>query len=499
MRASRAKAHFTWLWDIRVTHARPLFAAILAGILLALPAPILAEQQMLHMEAAVSHNEIFLGEALQLTIMVHGYQPELGQPDLSALPADIELIGQQNHSQQSIQIINGVQQVTRVSGRQFTYRVVPHRSGNMSLASIRLTGPDGRLLPINDRPILVRPIPEQDYVQVWVDAPDHVIVDESFEVTLFLRIQKPTRPYQEHSPIPPGTAPHLSIPYLDLHPTEGLQSENITQLLQRMLVQEGEAFQINNRAIGRDPFGGIFGRDQAAFFRLPRITDPQNEDYYLYELRSRWSADREGDYTFGPARFRGQLITYVSPTAQADQSNIYAVAEPVTVQVRNPPAAGRPATFIGVAGNRFAVQTSLDTQLCQTGDPVTLTIEITGDGPAHRIRAPRAPALAPLETDFRLQPEPMQSESIQGGRRFTYLIRPRHAGTLEIPALEIAYFDLATRTYQTIWSDPMPIRVNPSEELEFEAITGSERGRIRISITAAPGDLPPAPFAFPPA
>ena len=463
--------------------------------------PLRAEQQILRMEAAVSPTDIFQGEAVQLTLFVHGYRPELGQPDLNDLPADIQLIGQQDRSQHSIQIVNGRQQVTQLSGRSFTYRVTPHEPGRFAFEPITLQGPDGQPLPVNSPSINVRPIPQQDHVQLWIHAPtNQIIVDEEFDVSLFIRIRKPTRPFHNHSPIPEGTSPHLHVPFLDLHPGEGLQSENITQLLQRLLAREGESFHINNRVIGRDPFGGMFGRDQAARFRLPRTTDPDNENYYLYELRSRWAADREGNYTFGPAGFRGSVITHVTPEGNASQETIYAVSDLVTVQVRTPPAQGRPATFIGASGIGFTIETSLDTQVCQTGDPVTLTIEITGDGSPNRIRSPRPSTLTPLEQDFRLQPDPIRSESISGGRRFSYLIRPRVAGTREIPALEISYFNLETRSYQTVQSDPLPIRVHPATELDYQTITdAAPRSRMRFSFSAPPGELPPAPFTLQPA
>jgi len=451
------------------------------------------------MEATVTQSEIFLGEAAFLTLQVHNYQPGLGQPDLSALPADIDLLGQQDQSHQSIQIVNGVQQVTSFSGRTFTYRVQPRAAGTFRFAPMLLRRPDGQPLPVNTPTLLVRPIPVQDHVRIRVIAPQHdLMLDESFEVTLLLEIRKPPQPFQSYSPIPNGTTPHLQIPYLDLQPTQGLQSENITQLLQRMVVSEGEAFRINDRVIGRDPFAGMFGRDQAARFQLPRTTSRADDKYYQYTLTSRWSADREGTYTFGPVRFRGSVITAVSPQGQATREDIYALGPAATVRVQPPPAEGRPATFAGASGAGYRMETTLDTQVCQTGDPVTLTLTITGKGPVQRILSPRPATLAPLESDFRVQPEPSSSETIPDGRRFSYLIRPRRDGTLEIPALEMAYFDLDTRSYRIVTSDPLPIRVNPGPELPPDALPEATSGRIRIGSAAAPGDLPPAPFRMTP-
>ena len=456
-----------------------------------------AEQQTVRMEASVAQPEVFLGETVQLNVFVHGYQPDLGAPDLAGLDAKVQLLGQQDRSQRSRQIINGQQTLSERSKRIFTYRIEPHNIGTLSFSPITLTEPDGSSISIESPPSLeVKPIPFQTDVQIWVAAPTNtIIVDEEFEVSLFVRIRRLPPPFEVYSPLP--TPPHLRIPYLDLHPGEGLQSENITQLLQRLLVSQGESFRINDRVLGRDPFGGIFSREETARFRLPRIIDPDNENYFLYQLSTRWTADRVGDYMFGPVRFRGNVITNSASAGTMEETDIYALGEAATVKVRTPPRQGRPPTFIGAAGSEFSIETTLDTQECQAGDPVTLTVEITGDGAANRIRSLRPESLRPLEADFRVHTEPSRTQSISGGRRFEYLIRPRHDGTLEIPALEIAYFDLTSRQYKTVASDPLPIRVNPPEEWEHAIITGlphHEHGRHRF--TAPPGDLPPAPFVL---
>lgn len=452
-------------------------------------------QQDLRIEASVTYSEIFLGETVHLMLNVHGYQPSFGQPDLSALPADTQLIGQQDRSQQSIQIVNGVRKVQNFSGRIFTYRIRPDKPGTFRFSPIILRGPNDKPIPVNEPTILVRPIPEQDIVKIQIHAPtNHIIPDESFDVSLWIDIRKPPQPYQAYSPIPNGTHPQLQIPYLNQETDQALESEDISQLLRSMLVREGEAFRINGHMLERDPFGGMFGRDQAALFQLPRTSSQENPDYYRYALTVNYLADREGNFTFGPVRFRGKVITNVTTAGKAELDSLYAISPSVTVKVQNPPAKGRPATYLGASGNHLKIETSLDTQNCLIGDPVTMTVEITGDGPTHRIRNLRPATLQPLENDFRVQLEPIDAETISNGKRYSYLIRPRKAGTLEIPALAVSFFNLASRTYNTVKSDPLPIRVNPTTELESETISDMGQGSMQITMSAALGNLPPAPF-----
>jgi hypothetical protein len=453
-------------------------------------------QQTPSMEASVTYSEIFLGETVHLMLHVHGYQPSFGEPDLTGLDAETQLIGQQDRSQQSIQVINGIQKVQTFSGRIFTYRIRPNKVGTFQFAPIILRGPNNQPIPVNTPSVMVREIPVQDIVNIQIQAPtNQIIPDETFEISLQIDIRKPPVPYQSYSPIPNGTHPHLHIPFLQHPLQQGLQSQDITQLMQGMLVGEGEAFRINDQLLERDPFGGMFGRDQAALFRLPRSTPKDNPAYYRYTLTTDYTADREGDFQFGPVRFRGKIITNVTATGRADVDSLYAISPSAIVHVRNPPAQGRPATYLGASGSRLAIETSLDTQNCLTGDPVTLTIEVTGDGPIQRIRNPRPATFEPLAEDFRMQEEPTDTEIMQHGKRFSYLIRPKHPGTLEVPALRVSFFDLTSRTYRTVQSDPLPIRVNPNKELLGDSIANPTQGRIKITMSAISGNRPPAPFA----
>ncbi len=448
------------------------------------------------LETDASPQEIFIGEPLRLTLWVRNYDPAMGLPDLSGIPGEVSLVGQQDRSHQSVRIVNGVREVTEFSGRVFEYTITPAQTGTFDLGPIRVQDRNNQSVLSAGPSITVRPVPQQDHVQVWVEGPTASIVpDEPFTLTLKVRIRRLPSPYADHSPIPQGRPPHLHVPYLDGANDAPMESRNLQQNLQQRLVANGEAFRINNRMLAEAPFS-LFRRDQPAWFRFEREIDPDDTGYFLYRFSSEWTASRETQLTIAPVRFRGTLLTGVSPQGQPFADDFYAVSDPITISVSQPPSEGRPANWIGASGYDFQIRTALDTQTCFVGDPLTLTLDITGQAPRNRIRTPRPSTLEPLADDFRIVGDP-QTQDLPDGKRFQYVIRPHRAGTLEIPPLSISYFHLDSRTYETVSSAPLPLRVNAVTELTADGYPADAK-RMRIQTAEGPIPLAPAPIRIHP-
>ncbi|MFA5688470.1 MAG: BatD family protein [Kiritimatiellales bacterium] len=131
-------------------------------------------------------------------------------------------------------------------------------------------------------------------------------------------------------------------------------------------------------------------------------------------------------------------------------------AEPAVIEIKPLPA-DRPDGFTGGVG-QFVFQTDAQPREVHPGDPVTLTMKITGRGNFDRITAPALPAEAP----FRMYGEPSKKQD-ETGVLFEQVISPRDANVTEIPALTFSFFDTQTGEYTVLHSAPIPLTVNASE------------------------------------
>ena len=99
----------------------------------------------------------------------------------------------------------------------------------------------------------------------------------------------------------------------------------------------------------------------------------------------------------------------------------------------------------------------------RAGDPITLQIGIEGTGPMDLVQAPPLAELDGLIADFRVPDEPLAGMSDGTQKVFTTSIRPRAAGVSEIPPIPMTYFDPDKERFVTVYSAPIPIHVEPSE------------------------------------
>ena len=137
--------------------------------------------------------------------------------------------------------------------------------------------------------------------------------------------------------------------------------------------------------------------------------------------------------------------------------------EPRKVEVLALPTADKPASFTGAIGN-FAMQVYTDRNQTQAGEPIMLSVEISGSGNFDRINGPTIPETA----DWRsYEPESnFQSRSagsaLLGTKRFDYVMIPKQAGILEIPEIRFTYFVPETERYTQLSSPTIEIEVSPS-------------------------------------
>lgn len=139
------------------------------------------------------------------------------------------------------------------------------------------------------------------------------------------------------------------------------------------------------------------------------------------------------------------------------------VAPKLTIDVKQLPA-GKPANFSGGVGE-FTISSSINTQELKTNDAVTIKLVISGTGNMKLINTPEVG----FPQDFEIYDPKVDNnfnltrEGLSGSKVIEYLAIPRHAGNYTIPAVEFVYFDLKSKTYKTLKTDPYTLNVAKGE------------------------------------
>lgn len=121
---------------------------------------------------------------------------------------------------------------------------------------------------------------------------------------------------------------------------------------------------------------------------------------------------------------------------------------------------GKPADFCGVTGN-LSMSSTISSQKVKANDAVTIRIKIAGSGNLKMIPTPELTFPADFESyDPKVDNAFKTTASgVSGTKTIEYLVIPRFPGTFEIPAATISFYDLATRKYKTLSTQPYTIEV----------------------------------------
>ncbi len=463
-------------------------------------------------------DRIYLGESFNLHVTVNGADGGLDQPDLSALSgAETAYLGSQSNSRRSISIVNGRFSREETLARTFVFQVKPQREGSFATGPVTLRH-DGRSLSESGPTVTVTGISRQSTVLGTLSASTQAaLVDEPFRITFAIAVAPLPPPYQEIEPLHANTPPRLEAAFLNIAEIKGLRQPDLQAILsERAQAASGRipAFHINDYSRSgidmSDPFNFDVG-PRPIRFRIDPVRESRNGvNFWVYTMTLDYTPQAEGDYTFGPLIFKGSVITGVNPDNTGRFTEIFAVAPAVTVRVTPPPEAGRPEWFVGTVGRGLTAHASLDTAVCKVGDPLTLTLDLTGAISLSNLRPPLLALQEGLTRDFRVYDDNVTTAAIQGGKRFSWRLRPLRAGTLEFPPIRVAYYDTEAKAYTTVATRPIPIQARATTQVvsdEGPSAAGSASLSLRsdtapvpsaatVSAVASPL-LPPARLLWP--
>ena len=187
---------------------------------------------------------------------------------------------------------------------------------------------------------------------------------------------------------------------------------------------------------------------------------------------------RSGDHVIDPMSItcdvpsrrknRGSMLdNFFSSDPFGRSKSVLIQSDSLLIDVLPLPESGRPAFFTGAVG-KFNLSAIITPKQVQAGDPVTLLIEISGEGNFSAVKSVDVEVPDGVKLyDPTIEEEEMITKGRYGGRRtYEYILIPQNMGVLEVPAVKFAYFDPEIEQYITLESDTMFVRCEEGVPLE---------------------------------
>jgi hypothetical protein len=252
---------------------------------------------------------------------------------------------------------------------------------------------------------------------------------------------------------------------LRIIPSAGVQQINLPQDLQKLIGEkfwfqrldknvEGKVVQINGQPVK------VFDVRIVLFPLLAGRADLSGIPVE-YQQVSRNQARRGGSvFDMFDDQFFGGSGHVVQMTA---------MASPISIEVAQLPA-GAPADFTGSVGE-YSLAANVDKTTLPSGDALTMTVTIRGDGEPKTITKPRLPDLGQFEV---FDPEVTSGTSVQGStllstKTFKYVMVPHRRGEYTLGPVAFSYFDPARKVYAEAKSQPITISVTQGKEIAASA------------------------------
>ena len=348
--------------------------------------------------ASLDRNQVALGETV--TLSIDSDQPGTA-PDLSPLLGDFSIEGQSVN--RSMQWINGSSQ----SMTTYVLQLAPRREGTLVVPAIKLGNDLTTPLPL--RVAAAAPTPASEgsdaFFETTVDDPD---------------------PYVQQSV---GVVVRLKYSARVASGAFGLEAPQDASMQQ-------------------------LGQDR---YYTQQIGDTQ---YKVAERHYVLVPDRSGALVIPGARFEGRgASNWMDSMMGGGGRDIRAQGAPRTINVRAQPA-GAPQPWLPLRDLRLRYVSV--PQSLQAGQAATLVVEVVARG-ATRVQMPEPPA--PSLAGAQVFAEPAQyNETVVGGtpqvtltRR--YSIVPNGAGTLRVPGLKMAWWDVGAGVARTASLPDLQLKV----------------------------------------
>jgi len=141
--------------------------------------------------------------------------------------------------------------------------------------------------------------------------------------------------------------------------------------------------------------------------------------------------------------------------------------DPIDLEVRELPLAGRPKDFGGLVGN-VGVVTKVEKQQLAVGDSSTIHVTISGNANLQNVELPPLAGVKDFKT-YDDRPEftqKIKGDQLYGVKTFKRALVPMKPGEFRIPPVSLSYFNPDSGQYEVAQDEWITLSIRPSEEAE---------------------------------
>lgn len=407
--------------------------------------------------AAVEKTEVYVGESFIFQIQIQGHDAP-AEPNVSAIKAfAVQFLGGQQNSSSSVTIINGQMAQNISRGYIFNYRLTPKKVGNLTIPSIVVPAGGQR---VRTQPVAIRalkPTETGDFKLRMELSQKKCYVGQPITLTVTWYIGKNVEGFQFGMPVLTDTRFDIADLYTKIDPNE-------RDLYLRIPLEKGEVIGKKGRQTldGKDymtvRFQKILIPKKSGMLKIPQGTVAFNA---VMDYQNRRRSRNPFDDFFNRGRKQAAYRKFVIPSNR-----------PV-LTVMDLPKSGQPRGYSGLVGQYSMVARAVPTEV-SVGDPITLTIQVTGTEYVNNIELPPLHQQTALVRDFKI-PEEMAPGKVEGHiKTFTQTVRVKHSNVKAIPSIELSYFDVERGIYAVARTEPIPLTVKATRIITAKDAEGRE-------------------------
>lgn len=237
----------------------------------------------------------------------------------------------------------------------------------------------------------------------------------------------------------------------------------------------------------------------ASAFSVREFTEPSRTEevidgvgFYRLNFETVVYPVSTGQLTFGPAQLKCNLVLkeqsrrrnsiyddeiffnhspFDNFFGRAEKRPIVLKSEPLKITVRAHPPDGKPRDYSGAVG-QYTLQVEAKPREVKVGEPITLTMHVTGSGNIETVSLPQIFGLDRFKTY-----DP-QIKTDDHGKSFEQVLIPEDESIEAIPEIRFSYFDPEREKYHTIKGGEIPIHVTAiagEEGLKIVDLPGAEK------------------------